>query len=370
MEAKNELQSLQEKFLKDLNNFKNTKIKCGIIGRSGTGKSSLINAIVGEEIAEVGEVETTMTLGDPIEHKGLNFYDLPGCSTTNFPKEGYIDQFQIQNFDCVILVTADRFYEDDLFLIEELNKIKVPVYAVRTKTDFSVDRGLRRNISEEETLITIFNNLKENLKGYRPRGIYLTSSDFPQEYDLGRLLDDIYSGLGKLKQERFIADINITSEKILLQKKEIAKKMVSRYALLAAANGVNPIPGLDISVDAGLLLKMGHDIQSIYGLNEEQQSFNMEFLGKKKAAIIASKALQFSAKYIGREALMLLLKKAGAVIATKTAAKWIPFVGQAISATAGFLLTSSLGDGMIKDAEEIATETFNAFKNIRIREEV
>lgn len=370
MEAQDELQKLQTKFRKDLNNFKNTKIKCGIIGRSGTGKSSLINAIVGEEIAQVGEIETTMTLGKPIEHKGLNFYDLPGCSTNNFPREDYIGQFGIKTFDCVILVTADRFYEDDLFLIDELNKIKVPVYAVRNKIDYSIDRGERRGVSPEETFTKVYNNLEEILRGYRPKGIYLTSADYPQEYELGKLLDDIYSVLDSLKKERFMADINITSEKILLQKKEIAKKLVSRYALLSAANGVNPVPGLDISVDAGLLLKMGKDIQSIYGLNEEQQTFNLEFLGKKKASIIATKALQFSTKYIGKEAIMLLLKKAGAVIATKTATKWIPFVGQAISATAGFLLTSSLGEDMIKDAEKIATETFNAFKNIRLREEV
>jgi len=368
MEQTEELKELQKQFSNDLKKFKNTKIKCGIVGRSGTGKSSLINAIVGEEIAAVGEIETTMKVGEPIEHRGLNFYDLPGCSTVNFPIENYINEFQISNFDCVILVTADRFYEDDLFLIDELIKIKIPVFAVRTKIDFSIDRGLRRGISEKETCDNILQNLKENLKGYRLKGIYLTSADFPQEYDLSLLLDDIYSNLGKLKQDRFIADINITSEKILGQKKAIAKKIVSRYSLLAAANGVNPIPGLDISVDIGLLIKMGNDVKGIYGLSTESQDFNLEFLGKKKAAVIATKALQFSTKYIGKESIMLLLKKAGAVIATKTAAKWIPFVGQAIAATAGFFLTSYIGSNMINDAEEIAQETFNAFKTLKIKD--
>ena len=49
-----------EKFKEELENFKKTKVKCRIIGRSGTGKSSLINAIVGEKIADVGVTETTM----------------------------------------------------------------------------------------------------------------------------------------------------------------------------------------------------------------------------------------------------------------------------------------------------------------------
>src|SRR5690554_5015457 len=92
------LNEVLKKFKQDLESYKNAKIKCGIIGRSGTGKSSLINAISGEDVAEVGEIETTMNVKEPIEHGGLLFYDLPGCSTSNFPKENYIDEFKIQEF--------------------------------------------------------------------------------------------------------------------------------------------------------------------------------------------------------------------------------------------------------------------------------
>ncbi len=70
----------------------------------------MINAIAGEHIAEVGEIETTMNVNEPIESNGLLFYDLPGCSTSKFPKEGYIEAFNVQEFDCVILVTSDRFF--------------------------------------------------------------------------------------------------------------------------------------------------------------------------------------------------------------------------------------------------------------------
>lgn len=357
-----DLKEVLKKFKKDLDSYKNAKIKCGIIGRSGTGKSSLINAIAGEEVAEVGEVETTMHVNEPIEHGGLLFYDLPGCSTSNFPKETYVDEFNIKEFDCVILVTADRFYEDDLFLIQELLRIKKPVYAVRTKIDYAVDRGLRRGISEKETYNKIYQNLLENLTGYRIKGVYLTSSDYPQEYDLSSLLEDIFTSLSNFKKERFIADINITSEKILLEKRIIADKIVSRYAALAAANGLNPIPGLDIGVDITLMVKMSKEVQSIYGLDAKQQEYNMKLLDKKSAKFIANKVLQYSSRYGGKEAIMLLLKKLSTAVATKTASKWIPFVGQVIAAGIGFKMTSWIGSDMINDAEEIAKETFNSFK--------
>jgi uncharacterized protein (DUF697 family) len=305
-----------------------------------------------------------MNIGKPLQHKGLLIYDLPGCSTTNFPKEEYLSHFKIKQFDCVILATSDRFYEDDLFLIDELTKLKKPVFATRTKIDYSVDRAKRRGISENETLDSVYNNMKESLKGYRVKGIYLTSSDFPQEYDLSKLLEDIYGSLSDFKKERFIADINITSEKLLEKKHIIAEKIVSRYSALAAANGLNPIPGLDIGVDVTLMLKMSKDVQEIYGLTKEQQEYNSQFINKKNIKTLLTKIAQYGAKYGAKSGIMILLKKAGAKVAIKTTSKWIPFVGQAIAAGIGFKMTSSIGNDMINDAEEIATEILNSFKEV------
>jgi len=246
--------------------------------------------------------------------------------------------------------------------MEELIRIKKPVYAVRTKMDFSVDRGLKRGVNEKETYGIIYNNLTEMLKGYRVKGIYLTSSDYPAEYDLSKLLEDIYSSLNNFKKERFIADINITSETILLEKRKITDKIVSRYCALAAANGLNPIPGLDIGVDVTLMIAMSKQVQSIYGINAEQQEYSMQLLDKKSAKFIATKVLQYTSRYGGKEAIMLLLKKLGTTLAAKTASKWVPFVGPIIAAGIGFKMTSWIGNDMIKDAEEIAQETFNSFK--------
>lgn len=354
-----------KKFEKDLEQYKNAKIKCGIIGRSGTGKSSLINTIAGEDIAEVGEIETTQDVEKPFESNGLLFYDLPGCSTTSFPKEKYIDTFKIKTFDCVILVTADRFFEDDLFLIEELVKMEMPVFIVRTKIDFSIERALKRGITPEETQEKILNNLKKNIGPIKVNGIYLTSADHPNLFDLSQLLEDIFFSLNDFKRERFIADINITSQRILEEKKKIAEKTVMRHSALAAANGLNPVPGVDISLDIALMVKMSKEVKSIYGLDEEHQEFNLQYLDKKSAKFIASKILQYTSRYGGKEAIMILLKRVGSSIATKTASKWVPFVGQAIAAGIGFKMTSWIGKDMIKDAEEIAMEIFKAMSEER-----
>ena len=65
--------------------WENTEVKIAITGQSGSGKSSLINAIAGSKIAPVGFVETTM---EPKEYKTENGIlntglAWPACKTTN-----------------------------------------------------------------------------------------------------------------------------------------------------------------------------------------------------------------------------------------------------------------------------------------------
>src|SRR5690606_26499145 len=141
---------------------------------------------------------------------------------------------------------------------------------------------------------------------------YLISTESPLEYDLDKLLYDIANNLDKIKRERFIADVTATSKKMIKEKRVVADKLVSRYAALSAANGLNPIPGLDISVDLGLLLKMGNDISNIYGLNKESQEFYETFLDLSHSSKVKSalaKASQYAAKYLGKEAIVILLKR-------------------------------------------------------------
>ena len=185
------------------------KIKCRIIGRRGTGKSSLINAIAGELIADVGVTGTTMEVGKPYEKREFLFYDLPGYPTEKFPRETYIEKMGIKDSDCVIIVTSDRFYEEELLLIREISKIQPPIaiYAVRTKIDYSIERNKKTGVDEETTLKKIYEELRDNIQDAPVKGIYLTSADYPTAYDLDKLLNDISSNLSEIKKECFTADV-------------------------------------------------------------------------------------------------------------------------------------------------------------------
>ncbi len=302
-----------------------------------------------------------------VEYNGLVFSDLPGCGTQNFPKQEYVAKFNLANFDCVIIVTADRFYADDLYLIQELNKVNRPVYLVRSKIDFAIERGKKRDIPAEETSLNIYNDLKSQLgDNYnKVEGVYLTSADEPNKYDLSRLLLKINSSLSEIGQKRFIANVNVTSKEVLLKKRELAESIVMKYSALAAANGINPVPGADVGVDMGILYKMTQTIMDIYGLTKEHQSYIKTTLGAKVITISLTKRLaEFALKYGGKEAIMILLKKLAGKVAIKETSKLIPFIGQVIAAGIGCQMTYSMGKSMISEAEGLAKEIFNNIKKI------
>ena len=86
-----------------------TAVKVALFGQPGAGKSSIINKIVGEKVAEVGvETDKTVELAW-YKAKGLEFADLPGYGTKNFPKESYFQKFDMMQFDLFLCVTSGKF---------------------------------------------------------------------------------------------------------------------------------------------------------------------------------------------------------------------------------------------------------------------
>ena len=120
--------------------FQKTQVRCGLIGPSGSGKSSLINAIAGERVASVGVVETT---NDPLEisHRGITFVDLPGCGTRRWPKDTYVERLNLADYDCFLLVTAQRFYENDAYLFHQLRALGKACFVVRNMIDRAIEDG-------------------------------------------------------------------------------------------------------------------------------------------------------------------------------------------------------------------------------------
>jgi [FeFe] hydrogenase H-cluster maturation GTPase HydF len=115
----------------------------GIFGKRNSGKSSLINALAGQEVAIVSEVAGTTT--DPVsknmEIGGLGAVVL--IDTAGIDDEGMLGEKRIarsrevmKTIDlAILLITDNTLGEFENGLIDEFNKLDVPYFVVHNKSD-------------------------------------------------------------------------------------------------------------------------------------------------------------------------------------------------------------------------------------------
>jgi len=361
MEAKNlakkGIAEISKQLKQEMDDYEKTTLKCGIIGRSGVGKSSIINAIVGESIAKTGETEQTMQVQEH-QHGSVTYVDLPGCGTENFPRDSYINQFNLLNgYDCFIIVMSNRVFEDDVYLYQELKKANIPCFIVRNQIDIAIDNEKFENdLSEEETLNKVRKFVLEKTQAEK---VYLVSARKPLNWDMPMLLEDIINSQDGYKRRKMIAELSLLSQNIFELKKEEAIEIVTNRAKLSALNAINPIPGLDVSVDVGILYNMIKEVNKIFGLTDEQIKFlekttsisqNPMYSGVKQNII------KFLAQYTSAEAITTILRKYTTLVTSKEVSKYIPFLGQAISAGIGYKMTRWLGENYIDEAIKLSSK--------------
>ena len=338
--------------------FDEATVKCGIIGMSGSGKSSLINAIAGEKIAPVGSTEQT-TEAQSFFHCGIEFVDLPGCGTERWPQDHYIDALSLDTYDCFIIVTSNRLYESDIYLFNQLEVARqIPCFLVRNKIDLAIaDEAHDNQLSEQEVLDKVRENISNSIPS-QENVIYLTSARHPMKWDLPALINDISVSQLGVKQDKFIAGMAIWSESAIEKKSKVARQLVSWSAVLSAANGINPIPGTDVVVDAGILVNMCRQINKIFGVTEEQLMYlersTPTLADTAEFKSIKQGILMLLVKHATAEAILMILKKMGVKVLLKNSSKLLPFVGTLVSAGIGYKMTASFGDGYLTEAEEKA----------------
>lgn len=117
-----------------------------IVGRRNVGKSSLINAIVGQDVAIVSEIPGTTT--DPV-YKTIELHplgpvtliDTPGLDDEGFLGEKRIERAKrsLYRADAAILVVDDRPTEHEHFAVELFKQLEIPFILAVNKVDLRSD---------------------------------------------------------------------------------------------------------------------------------------------------------------------------------------------------------------------------------------
>lgn len=323
-----------EKQLEDLKKeVKRTNIL--VLGKTGVGKSSLINTLFGEDIAKVSHTKP--------ETRGFHKYVSPNIPINIIDSEGYE------------LETSDSFCESiDTFIDSNFIKVQEQVHVAWYCISISGARVLPYDLD------CINHILSKNI----PVAVIFTQADNDTpEGDTAKALSKIItdkfgskvptfqiSNVKKLNDEELdatkiiewssdnISDENVRAAFVMSQKASLkvkfksAQKIILAASTAAAAIGASPIPGSDAPLLIATQTAMTAKIFNIYGLNVGTTSIMKNLLSTTFISLL------------GKSAVGNLLK-------------FIPgfgtAIGAAINATVASTFTASIGYAMCKFAELI-----------------
>ena len=166
----------------------NSQPHIGIFGRRNNGKSALINALTGQEIAIVSDVAGTTT--DPVK-KSMEIFgigpvvliDTAGLDDENELGKKRIAKTEniLKHIDLAILVLTNYLFEEiEEKLVAQLHRLETPFIIVNNKSDI-ID--IKDIIIENETVISLsaqtgegISKLTEAIRNKMPASAYLTHS--------------------------------------------------------------------------------------------------------------------------------------------------------------------------------------------------
>lgn len=324
-----------------LNEIQNGKVRVAFFGQPGAGKSSLINAIVGKDVAEV-DVRTDTTVDLKVyPHDGLELCDLPGFGTERFPKAGYWERFKLDEMDLFLCVFSGKLHAADVELFNTVRNKGKTTLLVRTKADTLWQRGK----TDAQLQDDIRADVAKLLPNVNAPMVFTSCNTSKGIDDLQRMVMD---HLEPAKGERWMRSAKFHSKELLDAKKEACRKEVSLAAAVSAMNALNPIPGVDLAVDFATLIALNERLKAHYGVDNDK--LNALKAAMPYAAPLVEKLIKFGTK----EGIVLLLKRFAGQQVGKQLAKYVPFVGTAIAAAIGYGVTLAAGNEMLDTCHEAA----------------
>ncbi|MBT9433026.1 hypothetical protein JZM24_14450 [Candidatus Sodalis endolongispinus] len=151
----------------------------------------------------------------------------------------------------------------------------------------------------------------------------------------------------------------IETRQQLDEAREACRKMVTKRAALSAGSSVIPLPGLDIGTDVSILLALLPAINERFGLSEQQLAQLHPNRKKYNFIAITGVGSRLIGKTLTREAVTHALKRVGVRVATKSVARYIPFLGQALAAGLSFSAMKMLWNSHIDNCYRVVSEVLS-----------
>uniref|UniRef100_A0A8C6WS62 IRG-type G domain-containing protein n=1 Tax=Neogobius melanostomus TaxID=47308 RepID=A0A8C6WS62_9GOBI len=253
-----------QKALEYLDRLKNVPLNIAITGESGSGKSTLVNALRGIKKQNRGSKYIHP------QYPNVKIWDLPGVGTTKFTADKYLEHVGFEKYDFFIIVSCDRFRENDAKLAKEIQKMKKKFYFVRSKIDNSIrdEKDGDPELNEVNLLELIRDNCSKGNHCFSPK-VFLVSSLKLHLYEFEDLWKTLDKELPTHQRNVMLLALPNISADVIEQKKQALEDRIKWYTLASAAGAVVPVTGFSDAFDMALLLEFATECKRSLGLMPE-----------------------------------------------------------------------------------------------------
>jgi small GTP-binding protein len=273
-----------------LDKLEHGHLHLAVFGRVSTGKSSLLNALIGEERFAVSPLHgatkrSSMQQWDEVEAGGVYLIDTPGLDEAGGEDREALAKEVAGRSDLVIFVVDSDVTETELESLKTLLGRGRPVIVVLNKSDlFTIDeqaqlltslRARTRGIVDPEHILAVAAQPRPQSVVELDADGRETSTERAREPDVEPLrvkLWDILDAEGKtlaaLNASLFAADLSDqVGRRILAARREIGDKLVRTYCVgKGIAVAFNPVPVADLFAAAFVDVGMVVHLSRVYGL--------------------------------------------------------------------------------------------------------
>ncbi len=245
-----------------------------VIGRSGVGKSSLINRVFGADLAATGAGKPITRFYRRYADEHIVLFDTPGWEAGADGEAAFYADTQafLQHYRTVtptdhihmVWYTLDapgaRFTKFDAALIGNLLR-NYPVFVVLTKCDIARDEE-KAAITQEITVARLPNVVGTAQVAAQPnRG---------EPMGVDQLVNASFEQLPLLERQAFelVASVKAALDQAMVARGKSARKHILIASGEAAAAGAIPIPFLDVPILLAVSNAMIYHVGEVYGLSK------------------------------------------------------------------------------------------------------
>lgn len=323
-EVRNALSGEYAELGKLLQKLEQEEIHIAVFGRVSVGKSSLLNALMGENYFSVSplhgetkqkEQHKWKDLHEPVdqivEHQtgGVHFIDTPGIDEVEGEGREVIARKAAMRADIILFVIDGDLTQIEFQALQSLKQYSQPLLLILNKSDhFTEDEQVRLMqhlrertkdlVDSENILLTRSKASHKNILIENPDGTQEQRIDsiLPEVSDLKNRIWHIVENDGRtlaaLNASLFASDLSDdVGRQVLALRRELANKVITNYSLTKGlAVAVNPVPVADLLAAAGLDVSMIIHLSRLHGLpmSKDEASSLLKVIATQLAALMGT----------------------------------------------------------------------------------